>query len=380
MNRIVLVIGLMSVLTLNVNAQQKPNKKEVLEVMERANAHFMNQWPDPGHTITTTKTRQSNIWTRAVYYEGLMALLSIETNKQEKKKYLDYAISWGDKHKWGLNTGNKTRNADNQCAGQTYYDLYVLTGRKNDYMLDSIKENIGKMLASNKVDDWTWIDAIQMGLPLFVELGLEFKDTNYLHRAYEMYNYTKRVQGGKGLLNTADNLWWRDKDFVPPYKEPNGKDCYWSRGNGWVLAALVRVLDKLPKTDSHYEEYLTDYKAMCKALLPLQREDGYWNVSLKDPSNFGGKELTGTSLFVYGFAFGINNHLLPADEYAPAMYKAWNAVSKECVHPNGFLGWVQGTGKEPKDGQPLGYDKTPDFEDYGLGCFLLAGSEIYKLK
>jgi hypothetical protein len=62
------------------------------------------------------------------------------------------------------------------------------------------------------------------------------------------------------------------------------------------------------------------------------------------------------------------------------MYKAWNAVSKECVHPNGFLGWVQGTGKEPKDGQPLGYDKTPDFEDYGLGCFLLAGSEIYKIK
>ena len=119
---------------------------------------------------------------------------------------------------------------------------------------------------------------------------------------------------------------------------------------------------------------------MCKALLLLQREDGYWNVSLKDPSNFGGKELTGTSLFVYGFAYGINNYLLPADVYAPAMYKAWNAVTKECVHPNGFLGWVQGTGKEPKDGQPLGYDKTPDFEDYGLGCFLLAGSEVYKLK
>ena len=22
------------------------------------------------------------------------------------------------------------------------------------------------------------------------------------------------------------------KDYVPPYKEPNGEDCYWSRGNG----------------------------------------------------------------------------------------------------------------------------------------------------
>ncbi|SDE45989.1 unsaturated rhamnogalacturonyl hydrolase [Pricia antarctica] len=32
-----------------------------------------------------------------------------------------------------------------------------------------------------------------------------------------------------------------------------------------------------------------------------------------------------------------------------------------------------------KDGQPLSYDKIPDFEDYGLGCFLLAGSEVYKM-
>ena len=42
--------------------------------------------------------------------------------------------------------------------------------------------------------------------------------------------------------------------------------------------------------------------------------------------------------------------------------------------------YVQGTGKEPKDGQPVTHDSTPDFEDYGLGCFLLAGTEIYKMK
>jgi hypothetical protein len=34
----------------------------------------------------------------------------------------------------------------------------------------------------------------------------------------------------------------------------------------------------------------------------------------------------------------------------------------------------------PSDGQPLSYDKMPDFEDFGLGCFLLAGSEVYKMK
>jgi rhamnogalacturonyl hydrolase YesR len=118
---------------------------------------------------------------------------------------------------------------------------------------------------------------------------------------------------------------------------------------------------------------------MSEALVPIQREDGFWNVSLHDPNNFGGKETTGTSLFVYGMAWGVNNGILPAEKYKPVLVKAWNAMTKDAVHPNGFLGFVQGTGKEPKDGQPLSYDKEPNFEDYGLGCFLLAGSEVYKM-
>ncbi len=60
--------------------------------------------------------------------------------------------------------------------------------------------------------------------------------------------------------------------------------------------------------------------------------------------------------------------------------KAWNAMIKDGLHENGFLGWVQSTGKEPKDGQPLSYKKIPDFEDYGLGCFLLAGAEVYRIQ
>ena len=56
-----------------------------------------------------------------------------------------------------------------------------------------------------------------------------------------------------------------------------------------------------------------------------------------------------------------------------------NAMMTESLHPNGFLGYVQGTGKEPKDGQPLSFDKVPNFTDFGLGCFLLAGSEVYKM-
>jgi rhamnogalacturonyl hydrolase YesR len=373
MNKTKLLLAAL-LLTTALHAQKAPAKKDVLNAMRLTNQYFMNKWPDAGKPIFTNIERPSNIWTRAVYYEGLMALYSID----KKKEYLDYAIDWGTKHKWGLRGGIQTRNADNQCGGQTYIDLYLID--KKEERIKDIKASIDSMKWTPKVDDWSWVDALQMGMPVFVRLGKLYNDTSYYNRMYEMYAYTKHKHGDNGLYDPASHLWWRDKDFDPPYKEPNGAGCYWSRGNGWVVAALVRTLQMLPKSDPHYNEYMQDYKDMLKALVPLQRRDGFWNVSLADSTNFGGKELTGTSLFVYGMAWGINNNLIDKATYKPIMLKAWNALVKDCVHPDGMLGYVQGTGKEPKDGQPVTYDHIPDFEDYGLGCFLLAGSEMYKLK
>jgi unsaturated rhamnogalacturonyl hydrolase len=352
------------------------DKRGVLSVMQLTNKYFMNKWPDAGKPIFTNIERPSNIWTRGVYYEGLMALHSID----KKEEYYGYALQWGEKHKWGLRGGVRTRNADNQCCGQTYIDMYLLDNKQHPEWIKDIKASVDSMMLTSKIDDWNWIDALQMAMPVFVRLGNLYNDTAYFRKMYEMYAFTKYKHGGNGLFNPADKLWWRDKDFVPPYKEPNGEDCYWSRGNGWVVAALVRVLADLPKSDPHYNEYLQDYRDMLSALPGIQRQDGYWNVSLHDPNNFGGKELSGTALFVYGMAWGINNNIVDSKTYLPVLQKAWNAMVKECVHPDGKLGYVQGTGKEPKDGQPVGYDKTPDFEDYGLGCFLLAGSEVYKLR
>ncbi|MBN8824365.1 MULTISPECIES: glycoside hydrolase family 88 protein [unclassified Spirosoma] len=369
---------LFCIISSGVQAQKLPGKKKILAKMTLANAYFMKTWPDPGKEIVTNKTRPSNIWTRAVYYEGLMALYGID----KQKAYYDYAVEWGVKHNWGLRSGPKTRNADDQCCGQTYIDLYVMdrdAGNPQPERIRDIKASIDAMVASDKVDDWNWIDALHMAMPVFATLGVLEKNPAYFEKMYQIYSYSKTKHGGHGLYNPDDHLWWRDKDFVPPYKEPNGQDCYWSRGNGWVVAALVRVLNILPKDAPHRDEYQKTYLDMMQALVPLQRPDGYWNVSLHDPTNYGGKELTGTALFVYGMAWGINHGLLDGKTYRPIIAKAWNAMVTESVHPNGFLGYVQGTGKEPKDGQPVTYDSKPDFEDYGLGCFLLAGTELYKL-
>ena len=351
-----------------------PQKEQILKTLTLANDYFMQKWPDPGKEIVTNKTRPSNIWTRGVYYEGLMALYRADP----QQRYYDYAVEWGEKHKWGLTGGDQIRHADYQTAGQTYIELYNIDQQPE--RIRSIKASIDNMVNSEKADDWDWIDAIQMAMPAFAQLGVLYKDDRYFEKMWDLYSQTRNRIGGKGLFNPEDGLWWRDADFVPPTTAPNGEDIYWSRGNGWVVAALVRVLETIPADAPHREQYVQDYLAMMKALVPLQRADGFWNVSLHDPDHFGGKETTGTALFAYGMAWGVNQGLLDAKVYKPVIAKAWNAMVKDAVHPTGFLGYVQGTGKEPKDGQPVTYTSKPDFEDYGLGCFLLAGTEIMKMK
>lgn len=372
--RLMLVAFFLLGFTAQSVAQEIPNKKEVLKKMVLANDYFMKKFPDVGMKLVTDAVRPSNIWTRGVYFEGLMELHKI----YPKAEYYDYSMAWAEFHKWGMRNGNTTRNADDHCCGQTYIDLYNMS--PNPEKIRNIKTSMDMVVNTPQNDDWWWIDALQMAMPVFAKLGVLYNDYSYFQKMYDMYMYTKTQHGGNGLYNPKDGLWWRDKDFVPPYKEPNGEDCYWSRGNGWVYAALVRVLDIMPKDAPGYDEYMTMFNDMTVALKKIQRTDGFWNVSLHDPKNFGGKETTGTALFVYGMAWGINNGILKSDEYLPLVVKGWNAMANESVHENGFLGYVQGTGKEPKDGQPVTYTSVPDFEDYGLGCFLLAGTEVYKLK
>lgn len=359
---------------LPVFSQSLPAQEKTLKTLISVNDYFMKKYADYTAPSNVGRVRPSNIWTRGVYYEGLMALYAIYPHED----YYAYTKNWADFHKWGFRNGPVTRNADDYCAAQTYIDMYRLCPTPE--WIRKTKATMDMLVNTPRNDDWWWIDAIQMGMPVLAKLGTTLNAPQYYDKMWDMYIYTRNQTGGKGLYNPEDGLWWRDADFIPPYQEPNGQDCYWSRGNGWVYAALVRVLQEIPANEKHRRDYIEDFTAMSQALKKCQRKDGFWNVSLHDAKNYGGKETSGTALFIYGMAWGISNGLLDRSEYLPVVLKAWEALETEAVHPNGFLGYVQGTGKEPKDGQPVKYDSIPDFEDYGIGCFLLAGSEIYKLK
>ena len=180
----------------SLNAQETLKKADVLEKMTLANNYFMKKWPDPAVNIVTDKSRPSNIWTRAVYYEGLMALYRIDPETM----YYTYAVQWAEGHRWEpAYGGTTTRNADNQACGQTYIELYQIDPQPQ--RIAKIKTDIDNMIHSSAINDWWWVDAFQMAMPVFAKLGAVYQDTTYFSKMYQMYMYTKTAEGDNGLYD-----------------------------------------------------------------------------------------------------------------------------------------------------------------------------------
>lgn len=374
----------------SLRALELPESSAVMETSALVADYFMKKYPDVGaKSYVGGKERNSKIWTRSVFYEGLLNLY----REEQRPEWLKYAVDWGEFHRWVSSSDNEAaaNNADYQCCGQAYLQLYMMEPDKSERM-EHIRMRIDQTIETGRVNFWTWVDAIQMAMPVFAMLGEITGDEIYHRRMWELYEYTRNSQGGskKGggqpLFNEETGLWYRDAGFDPPYRDKveTNKDCYWSRGNGWVYMALARVMQFTSEDAVHREDYIGDFIRMSEGLRACQKPDGSWGVSLLAPSNLGpagseGPEMTGTSLFVGGMAWGVSVGLLDADTYLPAIVKGWQAMLS-AVHPDsGQVGYLQGTGSKPEDGGPITYDGIPDFEDFGYGCWLWGAAELHGL-
>jgi unsaturated rhamnogalacturonyl hydrolase len=148
------------------------------------------------------------------------------------------------------------------------------------------------------------------------------------------------------LYDREEHLYFRDGNFFVR-REANRRKIFWSRGNGWVLAGLARVLEFLPLQHPDRPRFEQLFREMANKILTCQQADGLWRGSLLDPHSYPLKETSGSGFFVFGFAWGVNHGLLDRAKFEPAIRKGWQALT-ECVTPKGKLTHVQPVGADPK--------------------------------
>ena len=331
----------------------------VLGVMER-----VADWQ-----LANPSKHPSTDWIQGAGYAGIMALADISENP----KYLNSMLAMGESNRWEL--GPRIYFADDHCVGQTYCELFLK--RRDARMIAPMRRQFDEILAKPRefpslefkqkgiVDLWSWCDSLFMAPPTWVLLWQATGDERYLNFAVTNWWRTSDY-----LYDKTERLYYRDSNFFNR-REQNGEKVFWSRGNGWVLAGLARVIELLPAEHPERKRFEQQFRQMANKALICQQTDGLWRASLLAPDAYPAKESSGSAFCVFAFAWGMNNGLLDKTRFESATLDGWRALL-ECVNLDGKLIHVQPPGSAPKQFNP------ESSEAYGVGAFLLAGSEVYR--
>lgn len=325
-----------------------------------------------GWQFVHSNGKPENTWTNAAFYTGVFA--AYETTKSTG--LIDSLMAIGKRNNWL--PGKRYDHADDIAITQTYIDLYRIN--KDELMLKASIDSIKKMsmVPGGEIMrhgiNWWWCDALFMAPPTLAKLSKTFNDPSYL-----LLSDTLFMQCYNLLYNKEEKLFARDATYLQDAnglgkKEANGKKVFWSRGNGWVMAGLVRLLKEMPSDYPTRNFYVTLFKEMSTRLISLQQEDGLWRTSLLDPAAYPGGEGSGSGFNCYALAWGVNNKILDKKTFLPAVKSAWTGLNT-LLTAEGKVGWVQPIGADPRRNF-----NAESWESFGAGAFLLAGSEVIKLK
>lgn len=370
---------------------------ENLKWSERMMLSEIERFPEATKLDFSTKPR----WT---YTPGLVLSACIkvyqETNKQ---KYYDYIYDYADFLIDSTGTINtyklSNQNLDMIKSGDVLLYLYPKT--KEQRFLKAIETLNSQLETQPKTSDggyWhkkrypfqMWLDGLYMAEPFHTRYAKEYvEDEGKQQKIYDdvVHQFDlieKHSRDEKtGLYYHG---WDESKEQKWANKETGNSANFWSRGMGWYGMAMVDVLDFLPKNYPGREKIIGYLNQYAEAITKVQDESGLW-WQVIDQANREGNylEATGTSMFVYTFAKGVNKGYLPA-KYLEIANKGYDALINDLikVEENGVVNLtkccaVAGLGGNPyRDGTYEYYiNETIRANDpKGTGPFILASLEL----
>lgn len=304
----------------------------------------------------------SQDWTFATLYLGMLTA----SDTLGDARYRDHVRGVAEHYNWEL--GPRKTHADDQAIGQSYLALYNRDpDPKRIAPLRAQFDQIMQLPDDPQKPVWWWCDALFMAPPVWAQLAAVTHDDKYLDTMDREWHITSDL-----LWDKDEHLFFRDSSYFSK-REKNGRKIFWSRGNGWVMAGLVRVLTFLPPDDPRRPFYVEKFEQMAAKIRSLQGADGLWRPGLLDADDYPYPEVSGSAFYVYAMAWGVRHGLLPRKEYGPVVERGWAGLVRH-IYRDGRLGSIQPIGAAP-DAYTPGSSYV-----FGVGAFLLAGSEVSAMR
>jgi rhamnogalacturonyl hydrolase YesR len=327
-------------------------------------------------------------WKSMVFMLGLIAA----SEPLDDPSYVEFVNQWGEKASWEVSS--HSFHADGISSGYAFLKLYQGKGRQNPEMIADVQMKLGEYFGKETVyreelvrprwleesrefcgsNVWWWCDALMFAPPILAGVSEVTGDSKYLTLLDSLYWSTVDF-----LYDKDDHLFYRDASYFfesgwsSRRSSPSGSKVFWCRGNGWVIAGLAFVLESIPDEHPARQRYLNLFQQLAASVVRYQQDDGLWRSAIQEPDWYPEPETSGSSLLCYALASGINHGWLDYSIYGDAAEKAWEGLVAH-VNDAGQLGYSQLVASGP------GPVAESDVSEYGQGAFLMAGSEIIKMR
>ena len=207
-----------------------------------------------------------------------------------------------------------------------------LTDRVLDYIrheprvMDDAVNHLGNSPEGKFYPRSIWVDSLMM----FSVFPARYAAENGDEELRDFAGRQPRLYAGY-MQDKATQLWkhcyWVKRGAAYP-----GRDIYWGRGNGWVIAALPMILKYLPEDHPERPEIRRILAETSEALRPYQREDGWWDTLLEKPGR-SYRESSATALIAAGWMAAVRRGWLDEKYREPALRAFRSVVDAMPVGP-----------------------------------------------
>ena len=375
---------------------EEPTKKmsisDTLKWSERMALTLMKHHPEAYQIDDKTEPK----WD---YVHGLL-LTSFEAlyKKTNDQVYFDYVKNYADATIDSLGAIPSYKfedfNIDMIEAGNILFFLYDDT-KEEKYLkaLQLLRKQLSEHPRTSEGGFWhkkiypsqMWLDGLYMGSPFYTKYTVVFENgKNLVDVAKQFELIQKHARDEKsGLLYHG---WDESKAMDWANKETGTSPNFWSRSLGWYAMALVDVLDYFPKDHPKQSELVSYLNQLAAALTKQQHESGLW-FQVTDMGDKKGNylEASGSAMFAYALAKGVNKGYLPM-EYMEVANRAFDGLTRDLVKvsEDGEITITQacavaGLGGNPyRDGSFDYYinERKKDNDPKATGPFILAALEL----